>query len=124
MGAFLCGAGTKGRRYALPNARLLMQKTGFEEQVRRTCLVVDSLALGGMDRGGRGWLTGPWVDLTTTSNPANNNQRWQVYGQASDIVLEVESTMKENMRFLKELSDITGRSEAQIREDFKCVLID
>lgn len=38
MGAFLCGAGTKGRRYALPNARLLMQKTGFEEQVRM-CLI-------------------------------------------------------------------------------------
>lgn len=44
-----------------------------------------------------------------------------MYGQASDIVLEVESTMKENIRFLKELSDITGRSEAQIKEDFKCV---
>lgn len=45
----------------------------------------------------------------------------QVYGQASDIVLEVESTMKDNMRFLKELSDITGRTEAQIKDDFKCV---
>jgi ATP-dependent protease ClpP protease subunit len=33
MGAFLCSAGTKGRRYALPNSRFLMQKTGFDEQV-------------------------------------------------------------------------------------------
>lgn len=44
-----------------------------------------------------------------------------MYGQASDIVLEVESTMKENIRFLKELSDITGRSEEQIKQDFMCV---
>ena len=34
MGSFLCGAGTKGRRYALPNSRFLLQKTGFEEVVR------------------------------------------------------------------------------------------
>ena len=31
MGAFLCGAGTKGRRYALPNARFLMQRTGLDD---------------------------------------------------------------------------------------------
>jgi len=29
MGAFLCSAGSKGRRFALPNARFLMQKTGL-----------------------------------------------------------------------------------------------
>lgn len=31
MGSFLCAAGTHGRRFALPNSRFLMQKTGFEE---------------------------------------------------------------------------------------------
>jgi len=31
MGAFLCGAGTKGRRFALPNARYLMQRTGLDD---------------------------------------------------------------------------------------------
>jgi ATP-dependent Clp protease protease subunit len=31
MGAFLCGAGTKGMRYALPNARFLMQRTGLDD---------------------------------------------------------------------------------------------
>ena len=31
MGAFLCGAGTKGCRYALPNARFLMQRTGLDD---------------------------------------------------------------------------------------------
>ncbi|GMH60455.1 hypothetical protein TrVE_jg5505 [Triparma verrucosa] len=31
MGAFLCSAGTPGRRYALPNARFLMQKQGLME---------------------------------------------------------------------------------------------
>jgi len=30
MGAILCGAGTKGRRCALPNARFLLQRTGME----------------------------------------------------------------------------------------------
>ena len=34
MGSFLCAAGTKGRRYALPNSRFLLQKTGFEEGFR------------------------------------------------------------------------------------------
>ncbi len=46
-----------------------------------------------------------------------------MYGQASDIVLEVESTMRENQRFLKELSDITGRPLEQVKADFKCVRI-
>jgi len=31
MGAFLCGAGTKGMRYSLPNARFLMQRTGLDD---------------------------------------------------------------------------------------------
>jgi len=31
MGAFLCGAGTKGQRFALPNARFLMQRTGLDD---------------------------------------------------------------------------------------------
>ena len=31
MGAFLCCAGTKGMRYALPNARFLMQRTGLDD---------------------------------------------------------------------------------------------
>eukprot|EP00617_Octactis_speculum_P008015 CAMPEP_0185776242 /NCGR_PEP_ID=MMETSP1174-20130828/84972_1 /TAXON_ID=35687 /ORGANISM="Dictyocha speculum, Strain CCMP1381" /LENGTH=256 /DNA_ID=CAMNT_0028464115 /DNA_START=620 /DNA_END=1390 /DNA_ORIENTATION=- len=31
MGAFLCGAGTKGYRFALPNARFLLQKTGLDD---------------------------------------------------------------------------------------------
>lgn len=31
MGAFLCAAGTKGLRYALPNARFLLQKTGLDD---------------------------------------------------------------------------------------------
>ena len=31
MGAFLCGAGTKGMRYALPNARFLMQRAGLDD---------------------------------------------------------------------------------------------
>ncbi|GFH53264.1 CLP_protease-domain-containing protein [Chaetoceros tenuissimus] len=30
MGALLCGAGTKGRRCAMPNARFLLQRTGME----------------------------------------------------------------------------------------------
>ena len=30
MGAFLCGAGTKGRRCAMPNSRFLLQRTGME----------------------------------------------------------------------------------------------
>ena len=34
MGAFLCGAGTKGKRYALPNARFLMQRTGLDDPYR------------------------------------------------------------------------------------------
>ena len=42
----------------------------------------------------------------------------QVYGQASDIVLEVDSTMRENQRFLAELSRLTGRKHEQIKEDF------
>jgi len=31
MGAFLCSAGTKGQRFALPNARFLMQRTGLDD---------------------------------------------------------------------------------------------
>ena len=31
MGAFLCGAGTKGRRCAMPNSRFLLQRTGMEQ---------------------------------------------------------------------------------------------
>lgn len=30
MGAFLCGAGTKGKRGAMPNSRFLLQRTGME----------------------------------------------------------------------------------------------
>jgi len=30
MGAMLCGAGTKGRRCAMPNSRFLLQRTGME----------------------------------------------------------------------------------------------
>lgn len=30
MGAMLCGAGTKGKRCAMPNARFLLQRTGME----------------------------------------------------------------------------------------------
>ena len=30
MGALLCGAGTKGRRCAMPNSRFLLQRTGME----------------------------------------------------------------------------------------------
>ena len=31
MAAFLCGAGTPGLRFALPNARYLLQKTGLDD---------------------------------------------------------------------------------------------
>ncbi|CAM9101331.1 unnamed protein product [Discosporangium mesarthrocarpum] len=31
MVSFLCGAGTRGMRYALPNARFLMQRTGLDD---------------------------------------------------------------------------------------------
>jgi len=31
MGAFLCGAGTKGMRCSMPNARFLMQRTGMDQ---------------------------------------------------------------------------------------------
>lgn len=31
MGALLCGAGTKGRRCAMPNSRFLLQRTGMDE---------------------------------------------------------------------------------------------
>jgi ATP-dependent protease ClpP protease subunit len=34
MGAFLCAAGTKGRRSAMPNARFLLQRTGLDQPVR------------------------------------------------------------------------------------------
>jgi ATP-dependent Clp protease protease subunit len=34
MAAFLCAAGTKGRRSALPNARFLLQKTGLDDPFR------------------------------------------------------------------------------------------
>lgn len=30
MGAFLCGAGTKGKRCAMPNSRFLLQRTGMD----------------------------------------------------------------------------------------------
>jgi len=33
----------------------------------------------------------------------------QVYGQASDIVLEVEENMSDNKRFLKALTTITDK---------------
>lgn len=34
MGAFLCAAGTKGKRSAMPNSRFLLQRTGLDEVVR------------------------------------------------------------------------------------------
>lgn len=34
MGALLCGAGTKGRRCAMPNSRFLLQRTGMEQVFR------------------------------------------------------------------------------------------
>eukprot|EP01082_Thalassiosira_pseudonana_P004899 g4187.t1 g4187 contig15:523319-524566(-) len=34
MGALIAGAGTKGRRYSLPNARYLLQKTGIDSVFR------------------------------------------------------------------------------------------
>lgn len=34
MVSFLCAAGTRGKRYALPNARFLMQRTGIEDLYR------------------------------------------------------------------------------------------
>lgn len=34
MGAFLCGAGTKGKRNAMPNARFLLQRTGLDRPFR------------------------------------------------------------------------------------------
>jgi ATP-dependent Clp protease, protease subunit len=34
MGAFLCAAGTKGRRSAMPNSRFLLQRTGLDQPVR------------------------------------------------------------------------------------------
>jgi ATP-dependent Clp protease protease subunit len=34
MGAFLCGAGTKGKRNAMPNARFLLQRTGMDKVFR------------------------------------------------------------------------------------------
>jgi hypothetical protein len=40
---------------------------------------------------------------------------WQVYGQASDIVLEVEQTMGDNERFLIELAKTTGRPIKDVR---------
>lgn len=40
---------------------------------------------------------------------------WQVYGQASDIVLEVEQTMGDNERFLIELAKTTGRPLKDVR---------
>ena len=42
MGAFLCGAGTKGMRYALPNARFLMQRTGSTIPTRGKRRTLDS----------------------------------------------------------------------------------
>lgn len=34
MGAFLCAAGTKGKRSAMPNSRFLLQRTGLDEVLR------------------------------------------------------------------------------------------
>jgi ATP-dependent Clp protease protease subunit len=34
MGSFLCAAGTKGKRSALPNARFLLQRTGMDQVFR------------------------------------------------------------------------------------------
>eukprot|EP00529_Nitzschia_sp_RCC80_P029071 CAMPEP_0113464128 /NCGR_PEP_ID=MMETSP0014_2-20120614/13033_1 /TAXON_ID=2857 /ORGANISM="Nitzschia sp." /LENGTH=335 /DNA_ID=CAMNT_0000356183 /DNA_START=26 /DNA_END=1033 /DNA_ORIENTATION=+ /assembly_acc=CAM_ASM_000159 len=34
MGSFLCAAGTKGKRSAMPNSRFLLQRTGLNEVVR------------------------------------------------------------------------------------------
>jgi hypothetical protein len=34
MGAYLCGAGTKGKRSAMPNARFLLQRTGLDRPIR------------------------------------------------------------------------------------------
>ena len=34
MGAFLCGAGTKGKRSAMPNSRFLLQRIGLDQPVR------------------------------------------------------------------------------------------
>ena len=34
MGAFLCGAGTKGKRSAMPNSRFLLQRTGLDQPIR------------------------------------------------------------------------------------------
>lgn len=34
MGAFLCSAGTKGKRSAMPNSRFLLQRTGLDEVIR------------------------------------------------------------------------------------------
>ena len=34
MGAFLCAAGTKGKRSAMPNSRFLLQRTGMNEVFR------------------------------------------------------------------------------------------
>lgn len=34
MGAFLCAAGTKGKRSAMPNSRFLLQRTGLDQPLR------------------------------------------------------------------------------------------
>jgi ATP-dependent Clp protease protease subunit len=34
MAAFLCAAGTPGKRFALPNSRFLLQKTGLDDPYR------------------------------------------------------------------------------------------
>lgn len=34
MGAFLCAAGTKGKRSAMPNSRFLLQRTGLDQPFR------------------------------------------------------------------------------------------
>jgi ATP-dependent Clp protease, protease subunit len=34
MGAFLCAAGTKGKRCAMPNSRFLLQRTGLDQPFR------------------------------------------------------------------------------------------
>jgi hypothetical protein len=126
MGAFLCSAGTKGRRFALPNARFLMQKTGFEEQVCTDIQPPTYPFLPSIHPSIHpSILNQPHAPLTLTlplpPPPLSPPPHTKVYGQASDIVLEVENSIRDNQRFLKELSDITGRSPEQIKEDFKCV---
>jgi ATP-dependent Clp protease protease subunit len=74
MGAFLCAAGTKGKRSAMPNSRFLLQRVGLDRPV---------------------------------------------YGQATDIVLEVRNIKKLNDRVEKMLANLTGQSMERIEKDLK-----